>query len=139
MFLFTSIIEFTVPCTPSFSIRLLKKGSAGSSCRISFKEKLSGCLNQSNGSDRRRETETKNFDARAGHTSAAANDGPEPCTGISGKSFRSLMTTKVTSLTLALVSIISYIHPNIAYAIAASQHFVSCHEAVVASFDMSGN
>ena len=44
VFLFTSIIEFTVPRTPIFSIRLLKKGSEGSSYRISFKEKLLGHL-----------------------------------------------------------------------------------------------
>ena len=31
------------------------------------------------------------------------------------------------------------IHPSIAYAIAASQCFVSRHEAVVISFDMSGD
>ena len=51
-------------------------------------------------------------------------------------------TTKVTLLTPAFVSIKSYInpiHPNVAYAIAASQRFVSRHEAVVASFDMSSN
>ena len=78
VFLFTSIIEFTVPRTPSFSIRLLEKGSEGSSCRISFKEKLSGCLNQSNGSDRRQEKETKNCDARAGYTGPIANVELEP-------------------------------------------------------------
>ena len=44
VFLFTGIIEFTVPHTLSFSIHLLEKGSEGSSCRISFKEKLSGRL-----------------------------------------------------------------------------------------------
>ena len=44
VFLFTSIIELTVPRTPSFCIRLLEKGSEGSACRISFKEKLSGRL-----------------------------------------------------------------------------------------------
>ena len=60
VFLFTSIIEFIVPHTASFSLRLLEKGSEGSSCRISLKEKLSGRLNQSNGSDRHRETEMKN-------------------------------------------------------------------------------
>ena len=31
------------------------------------------------------------------------------------------------------------IHPSIAYAIAASQRFASCHEAVVVSFDMNGD
>ena len=44
VFVFTNIIEFIVPHTPSFSIRLLKKGSEGSTYRISFKEKLSGRL-----------------------------------------------------------------------------------------------
>ena len=43
-FLFTGIIEFVVPRTPSFSIRLLEKGSEGSASRISFKEKLSSRL-----------------------------------------------------------------------------------------------
>ena len=31
------------------------------------------------------------------------------------------------------------IHPSIAYAIIASQHFASRHEAVVVSFNMSGD
>ena len=91
MFLFSSIIEFTVPRTPSFSIHLLKKGSEGSSYRISFKEKLLGRLNQSNGSERCRETETKNCDARAGYTGPIANVGLEPRTNMSGKSFSSLI------------------------------------------------
>ena len=34
---------------------------------------------------------------------------------------------------------IHLIHPSIAYAIIASQHFASRHKAVVISFDMSGN
>ena len=89
--MFTSIIEFTVTHTTSFSSRLLEKGSEGSSCRISFEEKLSGRLNQSNGSDRRRETETKNGDAYAGYTDLVANVGPKPCTDMSGKSFPSLI------------------------------------------------
>ena len=42
VFLFTSIIEFTVPRTTSFCSRLLKKGSEGSSYIISFEEKLLG-------------------------------------------------------------------------------------------------
>ena len=89
--MFTSIIGFTVPHTPSFCIRRLEKGSEGSSCRISFKEKLLGHLNQSNGSERRRETETKNCDACTGHAGPVANVGPEPRTDISGKSFPSLI------------------------------------------------
>ena len=89
--MFTRIIEFTVPHTPSFRICLLKKGSKGFTCRISFKEKLSGRLSQLNGLDRRRETETKNYDARAGHAGPIANVGPEPHTDMSGKSFSSLM------------------------------------------------
>ena len=88
--MFTSIIEFTVPLTTSFSSRLPEKGLEGSSCRISFEEKLSGRLNQSNGSDRRRETETKNGDAYAGYTDLDANVGSEPRTDIFGKSFPSL-------------------------------------------------
>ena len=44
VFLLTSIIEFIVPRSPSFSICLLEKGSEGSTCRISFKVKLSGRL-----------------------------------------------------------------------------------------------
>ena len=91
MFSFTSIIEFTVPRAPIFSIRLLKKGLEGSSYRISFKEKLSGHLNQSNGSDLCRETETKNCDACAGHAGPIANVGPKPHTDMSGKSFLSLI------------------------------------------------
>ena len=46
VFLFSGIIEFIVPHTLSFSIRLLEKGSEGSTYRISFKEKLSGRLRQ---------------------------------------------------------------------------------------------
>ena len=91
VFLFTSIIEFTVIRAPIFSIRLLEKGLEGSFYRISFKEKLSGHLNQSNGSDRRREAETKNYDARAGYTGPVMNVGLEPRTNMSGKSFPSLM------------------------------------------------
>ena len=90
-FLFTSVIEFTVPRIPSFSIRLLEKGSEGSACRISFKEKLSGGLSQSNSSDRRRETKMKNCDAHAGHAGPVANVGPDPHTDMSGKSFSSFM------------------------------------------------
>ena len=44
VFLFTSIIEFTVPRTTSFSSHLLEKGSEGSPCRIFFEERLSGCI-----------------------------------------------------------------------------------------------
>ena len=91
MLLFTSIIKFIVPRTPSFSIRLLEKGSKGSSYRISFKERLSGHLNRSNGSDRCRETETKNCDAHAGYTGPVVNVGREPRTNMSGKNFRSLI------------------------------------------------
>ena len=90
-FLFTSIIEFTVPRTPCFCIRLLEKGLVGSAYGISFKEKLLGHLSQSNGSDHRQEIETKNYDAHAGYTGPIANDGPEPYTDMSGKSFSSLM------------------------------------------------
>ena len=91
MFLFTSIIEFTVPRTTSFTSRLLEKGKEGSFYRISFEEKLSGRLSQSNGSDRRRETNKKNYDAHAGHTGPVVNVGPEPRTDMSSKSFSSLM------------------------------------------------
>ena len=91
VFLFTSIIEFIVLRTPSFSIRLLEKGFEGSAYGISFKEKLSGHPSQSNGSDHRRETKIKNCDARAGHVSPIANVGPEPRTDMSGKSFPSLI------------------------------------------------
>ena len=87
--MFTSIIEFIVPRIPSFNIRLLEKGSEGSTCRISLKEKLPGHLSQLNDSYRRRKTETKNYDARAGHAGTVANVGPEPRTDISGKSFPS--------------------------------------------------
>jgi len=90
VFLFTSIIEFTVPRTTSFTSHLPKKGLGGSSYRISSEEKLSGRLNQSNGSDRCRETETKNGNAYAGYTDLVANVGPEPRTNIFGKSFPSL-------------------------------------------------
>ena len=76
---------------PKLSIHLLKKGLEGSSYRISFKEKLSGRLNQLNGSDRCRETETKNYDTRAGYTGPVANVGPEPRTDMFGKNFQSLM------------------------------------------------
>ena len=89
--MFTSIIKFIVLRTLSFSIRLLEKGSEGSSYRISFKEKLSGHLNQSNGSDRCQKIETKNCDAHVGHVGPVANIGPEPHTDMSGKSFPSLI------------------------------------------------
>ena len=89
--MFTSIIEFTVPRTASFSSRLLEKGPEGSSYRISFKEKLSGCLNQSSGSDHRQETQTKNGDAYAGYADLIAKIGPEPRMDMSGRSFPSLI------------------------------------------------
>ena len=89
--MFTSIIEFTVPRTPNVNIRLLEKGSEGFTCRISFREKLSDRLSQSNGSDRRQETETKNCDARVDYTGPVANVGPKPRTDMSGKSSPSLM------------------------------------------------
>ena len=79
--------QILCPRTPSFSIRVLEKGLEGSACGISFKEKLSGRLSQSNGLDRRRETETKNCDARAGHTGPVANVGPKPHMDMFGKSF----------------------------------------------------
>ena len=91
VFLFTSIIEFIVLRTPSFSIRLLEKGFEGSAYGISFKEKLSGLPNRSNSSDHCRETETKNYDARAGYAGPVANVGPKPHTDMSGKNFPSLM------------------------------------------------
>ena len=91
MFLFSSIIEFTVPRTLSFSIRLLEKGLEGSACRISFKEKLSGRLSQSNGLDRYREIGTKNCDDRAVYTGTVANIGPKPRTDMSVKSFSPLV------------------------------------------------
>ena len=77
-FLFTSVIEFVVPTPPSFSIRLLEKGSEGSTCGISFKEKLSGHPSRSNGSDRCREIETKNCGARAGYAGPSRTSDPNP-------------------------------------------------------------
>ena len=87
--MFTSIIEFTVPRTASFSSHLLEKGSEGSSYRISFGEKLSGRLNQLNGSDCHQEIETKNGDAHAGYTDLVTNVRPKPGTDMFGKSFLS--------------------------------------------------
>ena len=89
--MFTSIIEFAVFHTPSFSIRLLEKGLEGLACGMSFKEKSSSRLSQLNGSLRRRETETKNCDARAGYAGPVANVGPKPHADMSGKNFPSLM------------------------------------------------
>ena len=90
VFLFTSIIEFTVPRTTSFSSRLPEKGLGGSSCRISFEEKLSSRLNQSDGSDHRREIETKNGNVYVGYADLVADVGPEPYTDKIDKSFPSL-------------------------------------------------
>ena len=91
VFLFTSIIELTVPRTASLSSPLLEKGSEGSPCKTSFEEKLLGCLNQSSGSDHRQETQTKNGDAYAGYANLIANVGPKPSTDMSGRSFPSLI------------------------------------------------
>ena len=89
--MFTSIIEFTVPRTPSFSIHLLEKGSEGSAYGISLKEKPPGHLSQSTSSDHRRAIEIKNCDAHAGYTNPVMNVGLEPRTDMFDKSFSSLM------------------------------------------------
>ena len=49
-----------------------------------------------------------------------------------------LMHAFIHSFVSSIHPYIHPIHPSIAYAIAASQCFASCHEAVVVSFDMSG-
>ena len=105
VFLFNSIIKFTVPRTPSFSIRLLEKGSEGSACGISFKEKLLGRPSQSNGSNRCQETEKKNCNALTGYAVPIANVGPKPRMDMSGENF--------SSPTLAFILIKSYINPII--------------------------
>ena len=111
-FLFTSIIKFTVLCTLSFSIRLLEKGSEGSACGISFKEKLSGRLSQSNGSDHRREIGMKNCDACVGYADPSQKSDPNPARTCP---LRTSVThaAEVISLTPAFVSIKSYINPYI--------------------------
>ena len=84
----------------------------------------------------------KNCDDRVGHAGPIVNVGLEPRTNMSGKELPVAHTTKVTLPTPAFISIKSYInpiHPNVAYAIAASQRFVSRHEAAPASFDMCCN
>ena len=91
----------------------------GSACRISFKEKLSGHLSQSNGSDHHRETETKNCDAHAGHAGPVVGVGLEPRMDVSDKKLPVPHTTKVMSPTPAFVSIklyVKFIRPNVAYA-----------------------
>ena len=89
--MFTSIIKFIVLRTASLSSRLPEKGSEGSPYRTSFEEELLGRLNQSGGSDRRRETKTKNGDAYAGYADLAVNIRPEPHMDMSGRSFPSLI------------------------------------------------
>ena len=73
---------------------------------------------------------------------------PEPRMNISDKELPEPVTRaiKVTLPTPTLLfqymsihSHIHLIHPSIAFAIIASQRFASRHEAVVISFDMSGN
>ena len=91
VFLFTSIIELTVPRALSLSSRLPEKGSERSSCRTSFEEKLLGRLSHSSGSDRRQETKTENGDAYAGYADLIANIGPKPRIDMSGRSFPSLI------------------------------------------------
>jgi len=91
VFLFTSITEFTVPRTLSFSIRLLEKGSEGSAYRISFKEKLSGRLKSIEWLGSPLRDRNKKLRCSEGHTIPIANVGPEPRTDMSGKSFSSLM------------------------------------------------
>ena len=88
--MFTSIIELTVPHTASLGSHLPEKGLEGSPYRTSDEEKLSGRLNQSSGSDRRRGTKTKNSDAYAGYADPIANIGPRPHMDMSGRSFPSL-------------------------------------------------
>ena len=83
--MFTSIIEFTIPRNLSFSIRLLEKGSEGSTYGVSFKEKLSGHPSRLNGSGRCRETDMEDWDAHAGYTGPIMNVGPGPRMDIFGK------------------------------------------------------
>ena len=98
VFLFTSIIELTVPHAACLSSCLPEKGSERSPCRISFKEKLLGHLNQSSGLDCRRETKTKNSDAYAGYAALIANIGPKPAqTCLVGASHRSYHQGNVTN------------------------------------------
>ena len=105
----------------------------------------------------------------AGYTNSITNDGPRPCTDISGKELPEPITraievtlpTPISTLPMhdhsfihshacihtfihtfihsSIHPFIHPIHPSIAYAIAASQRFASRHEAVVVSFDMSGD
>ena len=71
--------------------------------------------------------------------------GPKPRTDTSGKELAEPVTHAIeVTLPTPTISLYNHsytylIHPSIAYAIAASQRFASCHEAVVVAFDMSGN
>ena len=73
------------------------------------------------------------------------NDGPGfhsdmPVSELTERVTRAIeVTLPNPTLLFQCMSIHSSIHPSIAYAIIASQCFASRHEAVVVSFDMSGD
>ena len=70
---------------------------------------------------------------------------PEPRMDISDKELLEPVTRAIeVTLSTPTISLYNHsytylIHPSIAYAIATSQRFASRHEAVVITFDMSGN
>ena len=90
-------------------------------------------------------TDTEGREAHAGYSGSVTNVGPGPPHGHIRYELLELITHAI-EVTLPTPAISLYnnsytylIHPNITYAIAASQRFASRHEAVVVSFDMSGN
>ena len=133
------------------TLRLPRTGLEGPIDGISIEEKPAGHPSRSNGLSDCRETGKEQWDAPCrlcrlhherririplGHIQYEL---PEPVTP----------AIKVTLLTLILffrcmsihssILMHAFIHPSIAYAIIASQRFASRHEAVVVSFDMSGD
>ena len=85
------------------------------------------------------------WETHAGYVGPVMNVGPKPHTDISGEEHPEPVTRAIeVTLPTPAISLYNHsytylIHPSIAYAIVASQCFVSRHKVVVVSFDMSGN
>jgi len=113
VFLFTSIIEFTVPRAPSFCICLLEKGSEGSAYRISFKEKLLGRLKSIEWLESPPRDENKKSQCSCRSHRPHRKCRTQTPHGHVRQEPLITHATKVTSPTPAFVSIKSYINPII--------------------------
>ena len=76
----------------------------------------------------------------ASYVGFVTNVGPRPHTDISiTRAIEVTLPTPTLLFQCMRIHSSILIHPSIAYAIIASQRFMSRHEAVVVSFDMSGD